>query len=199
MPPAVRRVDGRSSDAQAELLALRPQLSPDGTVVTERGRALTMRAFGEALSPLLSVERICQSVKTRGVPAVQEFSRAFDGFELTKANLRVRADELAAAHHAARPGLLEAVRAVRKQVLAYQQAILNKDVTTKGLAGQELTLRYRPIQRIGVCVPGGAAAYPSTLLMTVVPAQAAGVKEISVVAPPTAFGSLNADILATCH
>jgi histidinol dehydrogenase len=53
--------------------------------------------------------------------------------------------------------------------------------------------------RAGLCVPGGAAAYPSTVLMTAVPAQAAGVKELAVVAPPTKFGANNPDLLATCH
>ncbi len=55
------------------------------------------------------------------------------------------------------------------------------------------------MQRVGVCVPGGAAAYPSTLLMTVCPAQAAGVPEIAVVMPPTKMGAYNLDLLATCH
>ncbi len=58
---------------------------------------------------------------------------------------------------------------------------------------------YRPIRRVGVCIPGGAAAYPSSLLMTVVPAQAAGVAEIAVVVPPSPFGGFNTDILAACH
>ncbi len=67
------------------------------------------------------------------------------------------------------------------------------------LPGVKLTQRYVPLRRVGVCVPGGAAAYPSTVLMTVVPAQVAGVKEIAVVAPPTPFGAYNTDMLATCH
>ena len=65
--------------------------------------------------------------------------------------------------------------------------------------GIELRLLYRPLRRVGVCIPGGAAAYPSWLLMTVVPAQAAGVDEIAVVVPPTPFGGYNTDILAACH
>ena len=52
---------------------------------------------------------------------------------------------------------------------------------------------------MGICVPGGAAAYPSTVLMTAVPAQVAGVEQLAVVAPPTKFGAYNADMLATCH
>src|ERR1700680_1681249 len=60
-------------------------------------------------------------------------------------------------------------------------------------------MRYRPMRRVGVCIPGGAAAYPSTILMTVCPAQAAGVKEIALVMPPTRTGANNPDLLATCH
>src|SRR5438132_7505529 len=63
----------------------------------------------------------------------------------------------------------------------------------------ELRHRYRPLRRVGICIPGGAAAYPSTLLMTVCPAQAAGVKELAVVMPPTSFGAYNRDMLATCQ
>ena len=65
--------------------------------------------------------------------------------------------------------------------------------------GGYLEQRYRPLERVGICVPGGAAAYPSTVLMTAVPAQVAGVKQLAVVAPPTPFGAYNADLLATCH
>ena len=52
---------------------------------------------------------------------------------------------------------------------------------------------------VGICVPGGAASYPSTLLMTVCPAQAAGVRELAVVMPPTSFGAYNPDLLAVCY
>jgi histidinol dehydrogenase len=62
-----------------------------------------------------------------------------------------------------------------------------------------LRQRYSPLARVGICVPGGAAAYPSTVLMTAVPAQAAGVQEIAVIAPPTKFGANNPVVLATCH
>ena len=65
--------------------------------------------------------------------------------------------------------------------------------------GGYLRQRYVPLRRVGICVPGGAAAYPSTVLMTVVPAQAAGVAELAIVAPPTPLGAYNADLLATCH
>ena len=91
------------------------------------------------------------------------------------------------------------MRRIRERILKFQQAILHQSVTVPTEHGGYLTQRYLPLRRIGVCVPGGAAAYPSTVLMTAVPAQAAGVEQIAVVAPPTPFGSYNQDLLATCH
>ncbi len=91
------------------------------------------------------------------------------------------------------------VRRIRKRVLDFQTAILHHNVTVQGPDGSRLTQRYTPLVRVGICVPGGAAAYPSTVLMTAVPAQAAGVRELAVVAPPTPFGAYNSDLLATCH
>jgi histidinol dehydrogenase len=77
--------------------------------------------------------------------------------------------------------------------------MLQRDARVDLATGGYLRQRYLPLARVGICVPGGAAAYPSTVLMTAVPAQVAGVKELAVVAPPTPFGSYNADLLATCH
>ena len=83
--------------------------------------------------------------------------------------------------------------------MEFQKAILHQDVEVVRDNGTRLRQRYLPLNRIGVCVPGGAAAYPSTVLMTVVPALAAGVQQVAVVAPPTDFGANNPDVLATCH
>jgi histidinol dehydrogenase len=195
----LRRVDCTKANAVDLIAAIRRQLSPDGDIVSERGRALTRQVFGEELSPARSVERICADVRQRGFVAVAHYSQQFDNFALTPANLRVPPGDLASAHATAEPAFLEVVRRVRRSILAFQLGILHRDATFRDGAGQELRLRYRPVRRVGVCVPGGAAAYPSTLLMTIVPAQAAGVREVAVVAPPTAYGSFNPDVLAVCH
>lgn len=195
----LRTLDCSSDHAGTFLQSLRQQLSPDGDLVPVSGQALTKQVFGEALSPAQSVERICKAVKQDGLAAVQKFSQAFDRFDLTLQNYRVTPQELQAAHRQASPALLQAIRQIRTNVLTFQLGILNRDARLEPRPGTEITLRYRPLQRIGVCVPGGAAAYPSTLLMTVVPAQAAGVPEIAVVAPPTINGANNVDVLATCH
>ncbi len=195
----MRRLDCAHEDTAARIDEIRRQLSPDGEVVSERGRALTQKVFGEVLSPVRSVERICNEVHSRGFDAVRHFSKQFDDFDLTPANLRVPKEELEAAHREAEPALLESVRRIRRDILAFQMGILHRDAALRDRDLQEIRLRYRPMRRVGICVPGGAAAYPSTLLMTVCPAQAAGVKEIAVVAPPTPFGVFDRDVLAVCH
>ena len=135
----------------------------------------------------------------RGLEAVLDYSRRIDGVTLTADQIRVSPSDLEKAHAKADPAYLETINRVRSRIFGYQSAILNHDVRLHPSPGIELGLLYRPLRRVGVCIPGGAAAYPSSLLMTVVPAQAAGVAEIAVVVPPTRFGGFNDDLLAACH
>lgn len=197
-PLTIQRIDARTGDVESSLAALRAKLSPAGNIVSEAGRKRTIDVFGEPLSPQQVVERICGDVKSRGLEAVLEYSRKLDKAELSAQTVRVSDDELQAAHIAADPAYLATVRRIRENILEFQRAILHRDVEVRR-SGVVLRQRYTPLARVGVCVPGGAAAYPSTVLMTAVPAQAAGVKEIAVIAPPTKFGANNPVVLATCH
>ena len=197
-PLEIQRVDARAG-AAAILEELRDKLSPRGNIVSPRGRALTEQVFGEPLTPVEVVETICRDVRTDGNSAVLRYTKDLDQADLTAEQLRVPEDELAAAHAQADPELLQSIRRIRDNVSEFQRAILHHDVTIEPKPGVRLTQRYVPLHRVGVCVPGGAAAYPSTVLMTVVPAQVAGVSEIALVAPPTPFGAYNQDMLATCH
>ncbi len=199
MELVIRRIDTSQPGAAEELAALRHKLSADGDVVSEAGRQKTLEVFGEPLTPQQTVERICRDVRERGLDAVLEYTRKFDGAEITADTLRVSSDELAAAHAAAEPEFLATIRAIRHNVLRFQQAILHHDTWSELEKGGNLWQRYVPLERVGICIPGGAAAYPSTVLMTALPAQAAGVKELAIVAPPTPFGAYNQDLLATCH
>lgn len=194
----ILRIDSRRDDIGAAMAELRRRLSPRGDVVSQAGRERTIRIFGEPLSPLQVVERICRDVEERGLDAVIEYTERIDGARLTRETIRVSADELVRAHAAADPEFLATIRSVRDNIRQFQEAILHRDVRVERPGGY-LVERYLPLERAGLCVPGGAAAYPSTVLMTAVPAQVAGVKELAVVAPPTAYGSNNPDLLATCH
>ncbi|QDT31378.1 histidinol dehydrogenase [Thalassoglobus polymorphus] len=196
-------IDCSQGDAQQLFAELREKLSPGGgDVVSEAGRQRTIDLFGEPLTPQQVVEKICSDVREEGLKALLHYTEKLDRKELSGETIRVSQEELAAAHAQAEPDFLETVRDIRDNVMEFQQEILSQDasvIRTDGAALIELRQRYLPLRRVGICVPGGAAAYPSTVLMTAVPAQAAGVKEIAIVVPPTEFGGYNIDMLATCH
>ncbi|HOM18716.1 MAG TPA: histidinol dehydrogenase, partial [Thermoguttaceae bacterium] len=200
MPPArvnLLRINTQSENAPELLNQLRQKLSIRGDIVTPASRERTRRIFGQELTPQEVVERICRDVVQQGLAAVLDYTRRIDGVELTAQTVRVPVQELQQAHRQAEPAFLDAVRRIRRRIERFQRAILHQDVRIS-VEGGWLEERYRPIRRIGICVPGGAAAYPSTLLMTAVPAQAAGVEEIAVLVPPTRFGVYHPQVLATC-
>lgn len=202
IPLGIPTIDCNRDDAASRLAALRDKLGPRGDVVSEAGRRRTIELFGQPLSPRQVVERICGDVARDGLSAVLEYTEKLDGKRLTADTIRVAPEEFEAAHRAADPEYLAVIRRIRDNIAEFQRATLPADArivreANGGLV--ELRQRCRPLRRVGICVPGGAAAYPSTLLMTAVPAQVAGVKEIAVVVPPTEYGGYNVDLLAACH
>ena len=202
MPLNIQTIDCTQSDASAAIAALRERLSPRGDVVSEAGRQRTMELFGRPLSPQQVVERICDDVRSGGLAALLDYTQKLDRKELTAQTLRVSDEELATAHAEADADYLGVIRRIRDNITEFQRECLPGDacvVRVEGGARIELRQRHLPLRRVGICIPGGAAAYPSTLLMTAVPAQAAGVRELAVVAPPTPFGAYNTDLLAVCH
>jgi len=135
---------------------------------------------------------ILDNVANRGNLAVAEYTERFDRVALTPDQFRVSDDELAQAHREIDPSLLTSIRQAVENVRKYQTEIFIGNCKHPGL-------RYTPIRRVGVCVPGASAPLPSTVIMTVVPAQVAGVKEIVVVSPPRYKESIHPVILAVCH
>ena len=197
--PTIHRIDSRRDDLSAAIDALRAKLSPRAGAVSQASRERTIELFGEPLSPQQVVERICSDVREQGMAALLEYGRKLDKASLTAESIRVSPDELAASHQKADPEFLASVRRIRDNILAFQRAVKHRDVEVARDDGVRLQQRYLPLERVGLCVPGGAAAYPSTVLMTAVPAIAAGVEQIVVVAPPTPFGANNPHVQAVCH
>jgi histidinol dehydrogenase len=201
-PVAITSIDCARNDAEGLIAKLRAKLSPRGDIVSETGRRRTIELFGEALSPQQVVERICREVQERGLTAVLEYGQKLDKKELTPQTLRVQPSEFARAHRQADSAFLQTLRRIRDNIVAFQESLLIETVTLQQIDGArriELRQRVMPLRRVGICIPGGAAAYPSTLLMTAVPAQVAGVKQIAVAVPPTDYGGYNTDLLAACH
>jgi histidinol dehydrogenase len=137
---------------------------------------------------------IFNEVTQRGDEAVADYTEKFDSVKLAPEQFRVSEVELKNAHKAIDKKLLRSIRQAIKNVKEYQSKIfVGKDKIFK-LTG----IKYTPIKRVGICVPGASAPLPSTVIMTAVPAQVAGVKEIVVVSPPRYNGSIHPVILATC-
>jgi histidinol dehydrogenase len=143
-----------------------------------------------------TVVGILRDVAQRGDAAVAEYTKKFDGVMLEPAQFRIGADELAQAHQSLDPSLLTALRKAIANVRDYQEKIY---VGRRSEFSQGTGIKYVPIRRTGVCVPGAAAPLPSTVIMTVVPAQVAQVKEIAVVSPPRHQGSIHPVILGVCQ
>ena len=195
----LRRIDLSANNAAQQLAKLRDQMKLDADIVTTASKKLTQAVFGEVLSPAKSVERICLDVKAKGLEAVLRYTEHFDKVKLKPEAIQVTEAELAEAHAAADPEFLDVLRRIRYNIDSFQSGLLHRDAELRVSGSYELHLRYRPLDRVGIYCPGGAAAYPSTLLMTVCPALAAGVEEVVVVMPPTPNGAYNRDMLATCH
>jgi histidinol dehydrogenase len=149
-------------------------------------------------SPEAAVRKIIADVRADGDAALVKYSRKFDKCKLSPRKLTVSAAELRVARKGLdlelRHALLEAAHRIR----VYQEHVaLPESVLMRG-PGEELGLRVVPLRRVGIYVPGGTAAYPSSVLMNVIPAQAAGVEQIVVCSPPDADGNVNQMVLAAC-
>lgn len=195
----LRRIDLTTSNAAAQIVKLRDQNRIDAEVVSAASRRKTQAVFGEALPPSRAVERICTDVREHGLSAALRYTELFDGVKLKAEQLRVKPNELAEAHAVVGSDFLEVVRQIRDKVTLFQSGLLHSDAEMRTPLRHDLQVRYRPLKRVGVYCPGGAAAYPSTLLMTVCPAQVAGCEQIAVCMPPTPTGAYNREMLATCH
>ena len=190
-------IDARKDDVRKQINALRQKLSLKGNIVSEAGKRRTIEIFGAPLTPAEVVNKICFDVASKGLSALLDYSLRIDRANLTADELRVPDADFDEALKSVEPEYLASVDRIRENIETFQKAILQKSVRIERPGGW-LGQRYQPLRRVGVCVPGGAAAYPSSVLMTVVPAQVAGVKEIAIMAPPTPNGSYNKYLLATC-
>jgi histidinol dehydrogenase len=153
------------------------------------------RTFGEPLTPAQVVERILRDVRLRGDPALAEWTEKLDGRPSTR--FRVSEEELQAALAALPAEQRAALELSAGRVRRFHQAQPVTSWMTQALGGT-LGQYVRPIRRVGLYIPAGTAPLPSSILMSAIPAQVAGVSEIVLVAPPDrATGGIAPIILAT--
>jgi histidinol dehydrogenase len=176
-------------DLRGEAAASLSRTRLDGVLPRAR---LDVGAAVEAVRP------VCEDVRQRGAAAVRDQTRRLDGVDLatTRVPRQALADALAGLAPDVRAALQEAARRAR----VVHEAQRPPDVVTKVADGATVTERYVAADRAGVYVPGGLVAYPSSVVMNVIPAQVAGVAEIAVASPPGAeHGGLpHPAVLAAC-
>ena len=145
------------------------------------------------------VQSIIDDVKENGDEAIFRLTRQFDGAEISASNIRVTAAEIEEAYTRVDPGLIEVIRRAIANIRSYHEKQKRNswfDSTAEGtLLGQKIT----PLASTGVYVPGGKAAYPSSVLMNIIPAKVAGVEKIVMVSPPGKDGKLNPGTLVAAN
>ena len=142
-----------------------------------------------------AVRAIVTDVAARGDKALKEYTLKFDRLDLDRAGLRVSAAEIDAAVAACSRETLDALELARSRIEAYHRRQVPKDDRFTDALGVELGSRWTAIEAVGLYVPGGTAAYPSSVLMNAVPAKVAGVPRVAMVVPAPG-GELNPLVLA---
>ncbi|MFN5484502.1 MAG: histidinol dehydrogenase [Bradyrhizobium sp.] len=141
---------------------------------------------------------IVDDVAARGDAALLEATRKFDRLDITAAGLRITPAEIDAAVAACDPKTVEALSFARDRIETFHRRQLPKDERFTDAAGVELGWRWSAVDAVGLYVPGGTAAYPSSVLMNAVPARVAGVPRVVMVVPAP-DGKLNPLVLAAAH
>src|ERR1019366_2545247 len=140
-----------------------------------------------------AVAEIIERVRVEGLRALLDYARRFDGIELDEESIHVTPDEIATGAAECAVEVREAIAFAAARIRAYHERQRPADARFTDEAGVELGWRWTPLDSVGVYVPGGRAAYPSTVLMNAVPARIAGVGRIAMVTPP---GGLKPAVLA---
>lgn len=144
-----------------------------------------------------AVRAILAAVRAEGDAAVRRYTAQFDGWDGD--DPRVPPEMLERAWREADPAFRAALEAAAANIRAFHERQRRASWFEPTATGTVLGQLVRPLDRVGVYVPGGRAAYPSTVLMNVIPAQVAGVREIAVVTPPGPDGDVHPGVLAACH
>jgi histidinol dehydrogenase len=165
-------------------------------------------AFGRFLGALIgrrgesggavdqAVAKIVAAVRRGGDRALLGFVRQFDGVAIDKRRLRVSPEELEAARASLPTAERRALELAARRITEFHRRTVEKSFNYHDQLGMRLGQMVRPLERVGIYVPGGAGAYPSTVLMNAIPARVAGVREIAMVTPPTREGDRTAVLAA---
>ena len=156
--------------------------------------ARTQEAFGEGVTPLQSMHQILDDVRQDGDAAVRRYAKLLDGSDLE--DFRVTEEQMAQARNSVSKELRESLELAAQRVRDFHEATMPSDWVDREKGLGELV---RPLDRVGLYAPGGSAAYPSTVLMTAVPARVAGVREVILCTPPQRGEVLNPAVIVAAE
>ena len=146
-----------------------------------------------------AVDAIVSHVKKDGDAAVFNYTKQFNGAEINAGNIRVTPEEIEAAYNEVSEDVLEVIRKAIVNIRTYHEKQKQYSWFDSQPNGTILGQKVTPLTRVGVYVPGGKAAYPSSVLMNILPAKVAGVEEIVMVTPPGKDGKVNPGTLVAAH
>ncbi len=170
----------------------------DSPQAEERLDAIAARTEGDGQADAArQVETIIAEVRRDGDGALRRLTERFDGVHLD--DLRVSAEAIDQAWRATPAPLQAALQLAHERITAFHRLQIPQDLTMEGAFGERLGRRWRPVERAGLYVPGGRAAYPSTVLMNAVPATVAGVERLVMTTPPGPTGEVNPTVLAAAR
>lgn len=149
-------------------------------------------------SVIEAVRDIIRGVMNKGDEALFEYTKRFDGFELNADNIRVTQNEIDAAYSVIPDDLLETLKKSAENISAFHE-LQKREGYERNLNGAITGRIVLPMQRAGVYVPGGKAAYPSSVLMNIIPAKIAGVEQIIMATPPGKTGAIEPLTLVAAH
>jgi histidinol dehydrogenase len=145
-----------------------------------------------------AVAAIIAEVRTRGDGALVDYTQRFDRLALRAADIKLTDADIDAAAAECSASVREALQFAAQRIESYHRKLLPADLDYLDVSGARLGARWRPLASVGLYVPGGAAAYPSSVLMNAVPARVAGVKRLAMVVP-TPGGRLNPAVMAAAR
>lgn len=177
------RIITQQSEVRAELQRICDRIHDDDQVVHKEA----------------TVREVLQAVKRQGDRAVLHYTAEFDGQNLKPEDLRVGGSELDAAYQQVSKELLSAIKLACRQIEAFHRQRVPKSWVQFGEDEVVLGKRYTPVDRAGLYVPGGRAAYPSTVLMNAIPAKVAEVPRVVIVTPPGPEKTINPAVLVAAQ
>ena len=188
--------DARNMNA-AEIAQLMKKRAFDEVELSPRIQAGTDAMFGRHMTAAMVVDQIVADVRAKGDEALFYYTKLIDRVELNAENIRVTEEEFAEAEAICKPEVKAALKRAIANVMKFHEEQMPKTWLTNRPFGSMLGQKVTPVDSVGIYVPGGTAAYPSSVMMNACPAKVAGVPRIVMAVPPGKDGKVNANVLVT--